>query len=182
VLTQGIAATSGAERYGSRCAACHGDAHGSDLPPALEPPDAIAGASLSLSRFERQNPRLPLAPPKLDASDRIEVDFSRDVQPILERRCVKCHGDHAPAAAVTLTATPTKHFTQAYENLLRPGAGSGSGRAFVDDGDCTARTSRLIELLTGEHAALTDDELLTLARWIELCATFRGSVSEEREP
>ncbi|MCC6999968.1 MAG: hypothetical protein IT370_35545 [Deltaproteobacteria bacterium] len=195
VLTQGLSVATGTARYGSRCAACHGDPAGvADRAPELEAPDAVTGASLSLSRFERQNPRRPVDPPVLGAATRIEVDFQRDVQPILDRRCVSCHAGGSPAGALDLSASPSAHFTVAYEALLRPGGGSGSGRALVDDGDGRARRSYLIELLTGReleapralaspgarHPApdggggLTDDELLVLVRWIELGATFRG--------
>jgi hypothetical protein len=149
---------------------------------------------LSLSRFEQQNPRRPIEPPAVGPSTRIELDFQRDVQPILDRRCVSCHGQTAPAAGLNLSGTPTEHFSRAYDALLAPGTGSGGGRAYVDDGDGRARTSFLIELLTGTeldapravvggaHPAvgegagpLTEDELLSVIRWIELGATFRGT-------
>ncbi|MEB2311458.1 MAG: hypothetical protein OZ921_19690 [Sorangiineae bacterium] len=197
VLTQGLSVASGMERYGSSCAACHGDPNGvGGRPPALEEPDAITGASLSLSRFEGQNPRRPLAPPVLGAATRVEVDFTRDVQPILDRRCVGCHAGSDAPDGLDLTGTPTAHFTQSYEHLLRGGAGSGGGRAYVDDGDGRARSSYLIERLMGveldapralpagssrhplaggRSGALTDEELLVLIRWIDLGATFRGT-------
>ncbi len=193
-LTQGLSVANGTRRYGSRCAACHGTADGrGGVAPELEPPDMITTASLSLSRFEGQNPRLPLAPPRLGEATRLELDFRDDVQPILERRCVSCHGDESPAAGLALTATRTAHFTVAYEALLRSGTGSTGGRAYVDDSEGRARGSFLIELLTGRELdapralgatgvvhppppqpPLTAEELLTLTRWIELGATFIG--------
>jgi mono/diheme cytochrome c family protein len=194
ILTQGISAATGLRRYGSQCAACHGDPTGAARAPELEPPDVVTAASLSLSRFEQQNPRRPIEPPAVGPSTRIELDFQRDVQPILDRRCVSCHGQTAPAAGLNLSGTPTEHFSRAYDALLAPGTGSGGGRAYVDDGDGRARTSFLIELLTGTeldapravvggaHPAvgegagpLTEDELLSVIRWIELGATFRGT-------
>lgn len=196
VLTQGLSVASGMARYGSSCAACHGDPSGAGgKPPELEAPDAITGASLSLSRFEGQSPRRPVAPRVLGASTRIDVDFARDVQPILDRRCVRCHAGSAAPGGLDLTGAPTAHFTQSYEHLLRAGVGSGGGRAYVDDGEGRARSSYLIERLTGVELdapralpegstrhppadrgseALTDDELLVLIRWIDLGATFRG--------
>lgn len=195
VLTQGLSVTPGSTRYGSRCAACHGDPTGVGRPPELEAPDAVTGASLSLSRFERQNPRRPLEPPVVGAATRIEVDFRRDVQPILDRRCVGCHGDTSPAGGLRLSGTATANFTVAYEELLASGAGSGHGRALVDDREGRARNSYLIEQLLGREldapralppnaaphptaespaGALTDEERLVLIRWIELGATFHG--------
>jgi len=193
VLTQGISTFAGTRRYGSLCAACHGDPNGvSGSPPMLEAPDAITGASLTLSRFDRQHPRRPIDPLVIGDATRVEIDFVRDVQPILERRCVKCHAGAVPTAGVDLSSTRTKHFTIAYESLLRPGNGSGSGRAYVDDGDGRATRSHLVELLLGReleapralaragvahHAddPITREELLVLIRWIDLGATFVGS-------
>lgn len=196
VLTQGISAATGTVRYSSQCGACHGDPNGiGGKPLDLEAPDAVTGASLSLSRFIAQNPRRPITPTVVGPTTRIEVDFRRDVQPILERRCVGCHGESSPAAGLRLTSTPTTHYTMAYEELLKSGSGSGNDRAYVDDGDGRARLSYLVELVTGREldapraltkpgsphppagqgtGSLTEDELLVLIRWIELGATFQG--------
>ncbi|MCC6553303.1 MAG: hypothetical protein IT372_09830 [Polyangiaceae bacterium] len=203
VLTQGISSAAGPGRYGSRCATCHGEPTGSDLPPEMEDPDLITGASLSLSRFEHQNPRRPIDPPAVGGATRVEVDFRRDVQPILDRRCVRCHDESSPAGGVDLTGSPTAHFTRSYEGLLRPGAGSGGGRAYVDDGDGRARRSYVVELLMGQELEapraisapgarhpepgsgddrVTEEELLTLVRWIELGATYRGTPRDGSAP
>lgn len=192
VLTQGVSASP--RRFGSMCGACHGDADGtSGSPPPLDAPDAITGASLTWSRFDHQNPRRPLKSLVLGDATRLEIDFVRDVQPILDKRCARCHTGTSAAGGVELSATPTKHFSVAYETLLRPGAGSHGGRAYVDDGDGRATQSYLVELLLGREldaprallrpgtphpndGPLTDDELLVLVRWIDLGATFVGLV------
>ena len=187
-------------RYGALCAACHGDPEGvGGRAPEMEAPDALTGASLTLARFEDQDPRRPRAPAEVGDATRVEVDFRRDVQPILDRRCGGCHAGDAPAAGLDLSGAPTTHFTRSYEHLLRPGDGSGGGRAYVDDDDGRADRSFLIERLTGIEraapralpapgvphpadlgaAALTDDELRVLARWIDLGATFVGAAPAE---
>lgn len=192
VITQGISSATGTARYGSMCGACHGEASGAARAPVLESPDAITSASLSLARFDRQNPRKPIEPPLLGDSTRVEIDFAGDVAPILEARCVRCHDE---GAALELSSTPTERFTRAYESLLAPGERSGGGRDLVDDAEGRARTSFLVELLVGSeleapgtlarpglaHPAdldgqvpLEDVELATLVRWIELGATFVG--------
>lgn len=192
VLTQGISVAAGTARFGSRCAACHGAPSGDTRPPELEAPDAITSASLSLARFEAQNPRRPIEPPVVGDDTRVEVDFRRDVAPILEARCEGCH---AAESTLDLSRTPTDRFSRAYESLLRPGARSGGGRDLVDDAEGRARASFLIERLLGReldapgalggqgrgHPAdvggteVNGDELRTLVRWIELGATFVGS-------
>jgi hypothetical protein len=198
VLTQGISVASGTARYGSQCAACHGDPDGvGGRPPELQEADAVTSASLVLSRFERQNPRRPIDPPIVGAETRIDIDFRLDVQPILDARCTGCHAGTAPAGALDLTGAPGERFSVSYENLLRPGSESRNGRAYVDDSDGRARSSYLIELITGReleapaalsspgtpHPALgagglTEDELLVLIRWIELGAAFRAGEAE----
>lgn len=190
-LVQGLSVAAGLDRYETQCGACHGTADGrSGQPFDHAPPDALTGASLTLSRFERQDPRRPLPPPELGDATRIEVDFRRDVQPILDRSC-GCHGPEARAAGLDLSGRPSGPYTASYESLLRPGEGSGGGGAYVDARTGSARRSFLMELLTGEeldapralatpgtpHPAegpLDEDDVLTLIRWIDLGANFDG--------
>lgn len=200
VITQGISAAAGTARYGASCAACHGEPSGASVAPEHEVPDAITGASLSLARFERQNPRRPIEPPLVGDATRMEVDFSRDVAPLLEARCAACHDSSGP---LDFSSAKTAHFTRAYQSLLTPGTRSGGGRDFVDDAEGRARTSYLVELLLGreldapgtlarpgqahpsEHggtAPLGPDELALLVRWIELGATFVGTSAAAGAP
>jgi hypothetical protein len=119
----------------------------------------------------------------------IDVDFELDVQPILDRSCAPCHG---PGTPLDLSDTPTEWFTAGYETLLADGDLSGNGKQWVDEPDGRASTSHLTELLLGEELdapgavfepgvrhpegelALTDEELRTLFRWMDLGATFVG--------
>ncbi|MCK6530720.1 hypothetical protein L6R50_25225 [Myxococcota bacterium] len=192
-VRQGVSAWTGSSRYETQCGACHGNADGGDGPPALEAPDAMTSASITLSRFADQDPRRPLAPPELGEATRIEVDFEEDVQPLLAARCEGCHGGAAPAAGLSLTGEPTPWYTDAYESLLAPGAGSAGGFAYVDAATGSARGSFLVEKLAGaeldaprgldaagephprEHGgqALTAEELGLLVRWIDLGAGYR---------
>ena len=177
--------------YATRCAGCHGSASG-DPELAFAEPDVVTTASLTLSRYEQQNPRRPIPAPQVGVSSRREVDFRRDVQPILDASCATagCHDAATGAAGVTLTATPTQHYTDSYETLLTPGAGSVGGRTWVDERDGSARRSHLLELLLGveldapadlaapgeQHGGLSPSDLATIALWIDLGATFVGTV------
>lgn len=182
--------------YGPRCGGCHGALDG--VPEhAFDVPDVMTMASVTEARFEARDPRRPTAPPSLGSTTAIEIDFRRDVLPLLERSCAVagCHDDGDAAAGLALSGSPTAHFDVAYENLLAPGMGSGGSRAYVDDATGSARRSYLIEKLLGEeldapreldtpgsahpNAAdgvpiLTEAELLTLTRWIDLGATWSG--------
>jgi hypothetical protein len=192
-LTQGLSVAAGIERYATRCASCHGAPDG-DAHEALElaDPDLITGASLTLSRYELQNPRRPLAPAETGSASRIEIDYRSDVQPILDARCATaaCHAGGKPAAGLALSGAPTTWYWESYEALLEP------ARKLVDKGHASARRSHLIERLSGREldaeralpvplahpkelgaAPVNQDELLVMIRWIELGASFRGRTS-----
>ncbi|MCC6899276.1 MAG: PD40 domain-containing protein [Polyangiaceae bacterium] len=187
-LTQGLSVSAGIERYDARCASCHGAASGDGTnPPRFEAPDLVSAASLTLSRYQAQDPRRPLPPAETGDPTRIGVDFVKDVQPILSARCAGCHGGATPAAQLALESTATTWYSVAYEALLDP------TRSLVDADTGSAFRSHLIERLTGnelgakrklphaaahpgEHGAatLSKTELLTLVRWLDLGASFRG--------
>ncbi len=194
-LVQGLSTAGGLGRYNSSCAACHGAADGDGLRPLdLEDPDLLTTASLTLSRYERQNPYRPIAPTTVGPDTRIEVDFERDVQPILSARCARCHSGEDAEAGLRLGGTRTQWFNEAYEALLN----SGGREPLVDYRDGSAYQSRLMEVLLGRELgapaplglsqhphpdgddALGDEEILTIIRWIDLGATFEGLQMEEQ--
>lgn len=179
-LVQGASA----DVYKQRCSACHGAADG-DPDHTFVQPDVLTTASVTLSRYNNRDPRRPLPLPLAGPDTRIEVDFVADVQPILNRCAVApCHAGAAAAAGLDLSDQPTEWFNNAYETLLDP------ARDLVDLRSASARRSHLIELLTGRElladrtlqrpgqphpADLEPDALLTLIRWIELGAAWRGT-------
>lgn len=193
VMTQGATSTK-PNVYSTRCAACHGALDG-DPAKVFVKPDILTTASVTQARYLGKNPRRPLAPTVVGDATRFTVDFVRDVQPILEARCAGCHSGASPAGGLSLSSAPTEHFSDAYESLLMPGPGSAGGRKYVDDDNGSARKSFLIEKLRGEEleaprrlprlaaphpspddgGPLSEEELLTLVRWIDLGATWRGS-------
>jgi len=44
--------------------------------------------------------------------------FMRSVQPVLDRRCVQCHGANDPKEGLDLTGAPDRGFTRSYWSLL----------------------------------------------------------------
>ena len=173
VLPQGLPATSAAF-YENLCAACHGARDG-DPEHAFTEPDVLTTASLTLSRYEDQNPRLPIPPPEVGEATAIRVDWQADVRPLMTG-CAACHGAVDPAAGLSLTDAPTAWYDDAYESLYAAG--------LVYPGQ--ARRSALYEKLSGEeldapetlaepglrHGDLSDEDLLTIARWLDLGATW----------
>lgn len=167
-----------------RCAGCHGALTG-DRIDALGPPDGYTSASRVMANWDARRARR--RPSR--AANAASVDFRRDVQPILDRKCVRCHG---AGAALDLRGEPTEHYSVAYESLLAREEGGGPAeRRYVAERASLSVASHLIEKLTGReleaprpldrpgapHPAedpLDGEELRTLIRWIDLGATFRG--------
>ncbi|MCP4807479.1 MAG: hypothetical protein GY913_17895 [Proteobacteria bacterium] len=157
VMRQGIGAVD-SRHFTARCAACHGSLDG-DPSQVFIAPDVMTTASLTLSRYEQSDPRRPIPAPVVDDDTRIHVDFVEDVQPVLQARCASCHDEGDP----TLTDTPTDAYDQAYESLV--GGGWVGNRA---------RDSELTQVLEDGHGELTEDEWLTLVRWMDIGAPWTG--------
>ncbi|MCK6545720.1 hypothetical protein L6R52_07620 [Myxococcota bacterium] len=171
--------------YTTRCSGCHGSLTGRPE-DALGRPDLVTAASRVMSTWSRATGRR-----SPDVQQPITVDFRRDVQPILDRRCVSCHsGPTAPAP--DLRGESLGPYTVAYvalHTLETPGSGNFADKRWVDERQALASSSHLVEKLIGRelhsprrlttpgvaHATdLEPAELLTLTRWIDLGATFLG--------
>ena len=86
------------------CIGCH---EPRQLAPARPPARPLA----------TQHPVEELRPQPGDTKPRA-VHYAADVVPILQRRCVGCHGGKEPAGGLALTSELTGHFDKSYENLL----------------------------------------------------------------
>ncbi len=152
------------------CVGCHESRDAA--PPAAGPPPRAALREPS-----------PLTP---GPEGSWPLRFDRLVQPVLDRHCVSCHrlgGDNARAAAFDLT--PAK----AYASLLEYGDKDLHKLVFEKDrslvGECAARKSRLMGLLTSEKrhegVRLDPDSLERLATWMDVYAQRQGHYSNEQE-
>jgi len=91
-----------------------------------------------------------------------EVDFKRDIYPILESRCFDCHAGESPDSGYRLDV---------HRELL----GHSTGEVLAEPG--RSHNSRLIEILTTESAEdrmppdgeepLTDEQIAMLMAWID---------------
>ncbi|MCC7334219.1 MAG: hypothetical protein IT422_03950 [Pirellulaceae bacterium] len=181
--------------FPTTCAGCHGALTGNSV-DALGPPDIVSEASRVMATWDpvTDRRRAPYGHGN-SAEDYISVDFRRDVQPILDRHCIQCHdGTSERSAGFDLRGSPTEHYTTAYETLHRladPDSGQQTAKQYINEREALAVESFLIEKLMGKELAapqnlgpdaaphpaastLSDDELLTLIRWIDLGATFVG--------
>jgi len=120
------------------------------------------------------------------------VHYPLDVQPILDRRCVRCHSAEAPKANLVLTGEPTgKYFNRSYDALtfndkLQKQAlvsylyTSTFGSASVPlEPPLTfgSHRSKLVEQIRKQpcQAGLTQEEFIKIVTWIDANAPFYGT-------
>jgi hypothetical protein len=74
-----------------------------------------------------RQPQPPVPPPWGDCTVQ---DYRRDIQPIFDKHCIRCHGDAKPKAGLDLTGRPSHGFTQSYRSLF--GFGPGDPQLITD--------------------------------------------------
>jgi hypothetical protein len=87
------------------CAGCH------ETPDMTPPPRSAPPLAL------RRPPSEPAAQPGQTAA-RVTFDFDRQLQPILDRHCVACHGGAAPKAGLDLSGAPERTYSRSYNALV----------------------------------------------------------------
>jgi formylglycine-generating enzyme required for sulfatase activity len=115
--------------------------------------------------------------------------FKREVQPVLDRLCVDCHGAGGPGqAAPDLSRKPAngwRNFTPSYLALhpyvRRPGP--ESDYHLLAPMEFHADTSELVQMLRKGHygVELGDEDWDRLVTWIDLNVPDHGTWSEHRE-
>lgn len=177
------------------CTGCHGSSHRTPTPDT--PPSLMA---------LRRAPSLPQPQP----CDRVEnggdglpgqvIHYPTDIQPILDAKCVSCHGAEKPAGGLRLTGETTLYYSTSYEELARKelagpiipeftsflhGDRGNYNGAYLPPRSLGSPKSTLLELLTvrdhpknaqDDHSALlTEMEVMVLARWIDSNYQFYGT-------
>lgn len=112
------------------------------------------------------------------------LDFQRDIQPILDRHCLPCHGYQERRGGVLLGGDLGPQWSHAYFSLLawnqvadgRNGLGNQPPRTLGSS------ASALLQKVDGSHhdVAVSPDEWRTLWLWIESGAPFAGSYAALR--
>ncbi|MCX7818170.1 MAG: hypothetical protein N2652_03020 [Kiritimatiellae bacterium] len=134
---------------------------------------------------------MPVAQPPAAArrpADRIEpvpgvpdvLDFSRDVQPVLDRHCVRCHNPEQYAGRLDLTGGRTPRYRTSYQNIVRRrliADGRNEPRGNRPPRSIGSSASRLLQVLRAGHHNVRLDarELSVLRLWIETSATYPGT-------
>ncbi len=112
------------------------------------------------------------------------LDFGTLVQPVMEKRCIKCHKPGADGAEFDLT--PEK----SYDSLVNYGEPSLKThvmtryrQGFSTAGACAAKRNPLIKLIDAGHydVKLAADDWNRLITWMDTYGQRRGSFSEDQE-
>lgn len=141
----------------------------------------------------RHGPVRPVAQPG-DVAPR-PVHYEADVQPILDRHCVSCHGNVDPAGDLPLTGERTTHFNRSYEQLMSkelvkvvtewsspPGRGSSWYWSMehappIAPYALGSHASRLVKVLREGHGDvdLSRPEMVKLVTWVDTNGQYYGS-------
>jgi hypothetical protein len=108
------------------------------------------------------------------------LDFPRDIQPILDRHCVRCHNPDRYDGRVDLSGDHTPHFSVSYHTLRRHHlVADGRNEAVSNRAPRTigSAASRLLRLGDGSHyeAKFSDRDRRIVRLWIESSANYAGT-------
>ena len=143
-----------------------------------ETPRSVRGYPLALS----QKPAV--LSPQPGETGPYMVHFPRDVQPILQRRCVGCHSGEKPRGELDLSGELTRLYCRSYENLLDKDLVS-----FLHGCYGEANVPAEIPLTFGSHrskmverireapckANLTQAEFIKIVTWIDANVPYYGT-------
>ncbi len=127
-------------------------------------------------------------------------DFTADIQPIFNARCVSCHGKDKSAGGLRLTGEVTTYYNTSYEQLARKelagpliseftsfrrGDQGNYNGGFLPPRSLGCAKSTMIDMLTHavhpqnvdhDHSQmLTEMELMILSRWVDTNYQFYGT-------
>lgn len=184
------------------CTGCHAQSHHTPTPSSLPTLTALKRA-----------PSIPQPQP----CDLVEnggdglagqvIHYPTDLQPILEAKCVSCHGAEKPADGLRLTGETTLYYNTSYEELARKqlagpiiaeftsftqGDRGNYNGAYLPPMSLGNRRSTLMAVLTerdhpknakDDHTVmLTKMELMVLSRWVDSNYQFYGSYFGRQHP
>ena len=126
-----------------------------------------------------------LQPQPGDTAAHRPLYYPTDVQPILDRHCVSCHGGKKTEGKLDLTGKLTTLFSLSYENLLKKNFVQVFHENQPKTGDAApippytlgSHASPLIKLLREGHedAKLSREEFIRLVTWIDANSPYYGS-------
>jgi hypothetical protein len=113
-----------------------------------------------------------------------------DVQPILDKHCVRCHGPKKLEGKLNLSGELTVFFNRSYEELIDKRFVQGFNEWSKNPSDTYTQPayshgshgSKLIQVLRGEHyeVKLSKAEFVRLVTWVDLNLPYYGSYYGKR--
>ena len=176
------------------CVGCHESR--SMAPPCTPPFPPRQRESDSRPASAPAVPRAPAIPLAAPWGDR-PISFLRDVQPVFDRHCVRCHRGLKPGGGLDFFGGLTSHdptiagygYNRAFETILEKGLVARSA-ARAQDADITpplaygSLRSKLIAALSDQtHAGnlrLGEDDRLRLVMWIDANAPYHDRFVDKR--
>jgi mono/diheme cytochrome c family protein len=132
-----------------------------------------------------REPVIPTPPPWGDRA----MSYLRDVQPILDRHCVACHGGLKPAGGLDFSGGLTASYNRSYDTIRARGLIARSNVG--DDARVTqvlefgSHKSKLIASLRNADGSLkygmTRNEWLTLVTWVDLNGPYHDGFINKRQ-
>jgi mono/diheme cytochrome c family protein len=131
-----------------------------------------------------REPSVPVAPPWGQRA----ISFLRDVQPVFDKHCVRCHGGLKPAGGLGFSGGLTARYNRAYDTILAHALVSRSNVG--DDAKITpplafgSHKSKLVQVLRegacSKRAKLSGDDWLRLVTWIDANAPYHDGFINKR--
>jgi hypothetical protein len=184
------------------CTGCHGQAN-----IAAEPIRSAIPLALQRPPSQPQPQPCDLVENGGDGRAGQVIHYPDDIQPVLDAKCIKCHGAKEPAAGLRLTGEITEFYNTSYEQLARrelagpiiaefisftEGDQGNYNGAYLPPRSLGCAQSELVRVLTDpkapanaetDHTRLLDQmELMILCRWVDTNYQFHGSYFGRQHP
>jgi len=159
-----------------------------------ERPKEITKHSSKMPLALRRPPSEPGAQPG-EKSGAKPLYYPTDVQPVLDKHCIRCHSGSKAAADMDLTGRMTELFNVSYENLVD--RDRDLMVLFSENGDrkhtadylpayaVGSHSSRLIDIVRrgcpGNDEKLSPEEMIKLVTWVDSNGQYYGSYYGRRD-
>ncbi|MBN1419588.1 MAG: hypothetical protein JXP34_12495, partial [Planctomycetes bacterium] len=140
-------------------------------------------------RFPLAVRRDPVAPEPLPWGAR-PISFLRDVQPVFDRNCVRCHAGLEPAAGLDLSGGLTPRANRAWDSILDrkliARSNVGEDARITLPLEFGSHRSKLVEVIRGEahreRIALSADDFTRIVAWIDANGPYHDGFIRKRPP
>jgi mono/diheme cytochrome c family protein len=115
------------------------------------------------------------------------VDFAKNVQPVFDRNCVKCHSGANPPKGMDLSGDKTRFFNMAYDNLIAHGQISylwlaSAHHNVFQPGTTGVQVSGVLKYLDSEHSGhkVPVEDRRRVYDWVDANVPYYGTYEHTR--